>query len=319
MTLALLVILLLGVALLLRLFLGETTASYILTLIGVLLAIFPGEVKILKSQAENLFAKMGLRKRLSLPFWFEDSFRFLDLSFLVTAILILLPAFFSTFDIALADMVDKGYIVFPKGSNGLYHLRQYAKGYLATPSLFAALALYGIYRGPRAKKIRLLSLCIATFVGVILAILLLAVLSGGWSGTDSLQEYLRRTNTTLPGGAAQVQIFLIFILLLLFCAALGFYTWIFAKIGSAISRGLRGIGNAGAEPRSRVDINTAGVEDISKALGVSIKVAQEIVARREKEPIVVAEDLLRISGIGRRTAERASAIFVFAGGDQHEN
>ena len=248
MTLALLGILLLGVALLLKLFFDETLVSFILSLLSILISLFSDEVKILRGQAEKMLARVGLRRRVSLPFWFGDSFRFLDLSFLVTAILILLPAFFSSFEIALADMVAKGYIIFPKGSNGLYHLRLYAQGYLATPSIFGALALYGIYRGPRDKGTRLLSLCIATFVGVTLAILLLAALRGGWSGADDLQDYLRRTGATLPEGAAQAQIFLLVTLLLMFCTALGFYTWIFVKIGSGISRGLRRIGHADAEP-----------------------------------------------------------------------
>lgn len=247
MPIALLIIFLLGLALVLRLVFEEATASYILAVMSILISVFYDEVRELRGRAEKIFSIIRLPKRFSIPSWITGSFDFLDLTFLLAALIVLLPAFFATFDGALADMVAKKYIVFPGEGDGFDHLRRYAMGYLAMPSMLAALTLYGIYRGPREKKVGVLSLCLSALFGFVLAILLLATLRGRWAGVEGLERYLQEVGANLPSGAVYALFLFIVVLLLVISVALGVYTWMLIVIREKISQRLRGLSDHGSK------------------------------------------------------------------------
>lgn len=234
-----------GVAMLLKLLLEETLAGYILSLLSLvtafLVSVYPDELRILRERAEVALAKIPPLRRTSFLQWASRRLRLFDLSLLITAILLLVPAFFSSFEIALADMQSKGYIVFPENSQGIYHLKIYALGYLATPSLFLALALYGLYRASRESRVSLLEIFLSTLLGFIMAILLASIVRGSWSGPDGLRQFLETANAELPAGAAASLVVLIFVVLLASSAVFGLYTWMFTKIGAGMLKALHGL------------------------------------------------------------------------------
>jgi hypothetical protein len=198
-------------------------------------------MRILRERAEATLARIRPLGRPTLLRWVSEKLRFFDLSLLVTAILVLIPAYFASFESALADMASKGYIIFPENSDGIYHLKLYALGYLATPSLFLALALYGLYRASRESKVSFLELFLSTLLGFVMAIALTSIVRGDWSGLDGLRQFLETSNAELPEGAAVALVVLIFVLLLTSTAALGLYTWVFTRIGARILRALEAV------------------------------------------------------------------------------
>lgn len=63
-----------------------------------------------------------------------------------------------------------------------------------------------------------------------------------------------------------------------------------------------------AESIVRIDLNTASVEQLTTLPGIGIKRAQAIVRRREIRRFRWPRDLLRVSGIGRRTFFRLKPL-----------
>ncbi|MHC4294999.1 MAG: helix-hairpin-helix domain-containing protein [Planctomycetota bacterium] len=49
---------------------------------------------------------------------------------------------------------------------------------------------------------------------------------------------------------------------------------------------------------SRINVNTASIEELSTISGISLELAEAICARREKQPFVRIEELIEIAGIG---------------------
>jgi competence protein ComEA len=56
--------------------------------------------------------------------------------------------------------------------------------------------------------------------------------------------------------------------------------------------------------REPIDVNRAGVEDLTKLPGVGPKLAQRIIDERAKKPFLAVDDLRRVSGIGPKTIEK---------------
>ena len=64
-------------------------------------------------------------------------------------------------------------------------------------------------------------------------------------------------------------------------------------------------GAAGDQKAARININTAGVEELTALPGIGPSYARRIVEYREKNgPFKRVEDLLNVQGIGEKTLER---------------
>jgi competence protein ComEA len=65
-----------------------------------------------------------------------------------------------------------------------------------------------------------------------------------------------------------------------------------------------GVAAAGWAQNAKVNINTAGVEELTQLEKVGEKVAQRIVAYREAEGLFAApEELMKVKGIGQKVFE----------------
>jgi len=64
-------------------------------------------------------------------------------------------------------------------------------------------------------------------------------------------------------------------------------------------------GAAGEEKTARINLNTAGVEELTTLPGIGPSYAKRIVEYREKNgPFKRVEDLLNVQGIGEKTLEK---------------
>lgn len=61
----------------------------------------------------------------------------------------------------------------------------------------------------------------------------------------------------------------------------------------------------------RVDVNTADAATLQLLPGVGPSIAQRIIEERQRRRFDSADDLLRVDGIGPRTAERMTPYIVF--------
>jgi len=79
----------------------------------------------------------------------------------------------------------------------------------------------------------------------------------------------------------------------LFCALVGF----------PLGRDVRAAGGPGTAA-SRVDINSASVEELAQLPGIGPAKAQAIVTHRNEDPFRKPEDLLKVKGIGDKLYEQ---------------
>ena len=74
-------------------------------------------------------------------------------------------------------------------------------------------------------------------------------------------------------------------------------------------------GTAAQEKAPRVNINTAGVEELTSLPGIGPSYAKRIVEFREKNgPFKKVEDLLNVQGIGEKTLEKIRDKVVVSSG-----
>lgn len=67
-----------------------------------------------------------------------------------------------------------------------------------------------------------------------------------------------------------------------------------------------------ADDAPRVELNSAGVEELCTLPGIGPKKAEAIIAYRERQPFTRVTQLLRIKGIGARTLERLRPFIYVA-------
>ncbi len=75
------------------------------------------------------------------------------------------------------------------------------------------------------------------------------------------------------------------------------------------------VGAGGEEKAARINLNTAGVEELATLPGIGPSYAKRIVEYREKNgPFKRVEDLLNVQGIGDKTLERIREKVIVSGG-----
>jgi competence protein ComEA len=62
----------------------------------------------------------------------------------------------------------------------------------------------------------------------------------------------------------------------------------------------------------KVNVNTAGVKDLTKLPGIGTKTAQNIIDyRQQHEPFQTPKDLLKVKGIGKKTLKKVENLISF--------
>lgn len=224
--------LLIAVSIVLRATVGESSAGFILTIVGILVTItYQKLVERLNYYDTQLAAKPIFRPIVEVVRRLSTKLVYADLVVLLIACLLVASTIFDAFVYAIEDLLSKGFLSFPRGDDGFVHLQLYLGGFVAIPLWFFSLSIFAFHKGFNSGSLALLKLVTTISIAFVSSVVLLSVLRGEFLASENYAAVAKANPETLPVGATAMPLAISFGLILSFWVISAFWTWAFSWIG----------------------------------------------------------------------------------------
>jgi hypothetical protein len=290
-----------------NLLLGSNWTGFVFGIIslicGTIVSLSTNEIKDLLSRLSQKYDQSSVAGNIlnKLKYVFSNIF-YLDLFLLTLSLMFLSYYFYSSIENTLTELNNQNYIAFPN-EKGKDHLMIYMRGNIALPLFLGALGLYGIFSGFQLRT-SFFKFLVASVLGMILSIVLVSLIKGGWTGITVIKKTEENNNIQLPD-AENVRILVFIGLLLFFALAFAIYVWVLAASVAFLKNRLT---TFTSEATNKQNINDATREALMEKLAVSSTVADEITSLKKR---ITIENLHSIRGVGNKTLEKAKQSFYF--------
>lgn len=164
-------------------------------------------------------------------------FQYIDLSFLLVAIGLVGIVIYNAFVASVDDLVNNGFIIFNKATDGYVHLQTYLGGFVLMPLLVFALGGYGFRRGFVARSGSFPKFLVAVITGALVMLGLLYAARGDSPASANTELLAHANPQAIPVGARSLAGFNSLGASVLFLVCLAAYAWVCSLVGRLVRAG----------------------------------------------------------------------------------
>ncbi|MCP4368880.1 MAG: hypothetical protein GY797_12315 [Deltaproteobacteria bacterium] len=125
---------------------------------------------------------------------------YLNLVFVLLALIFFLTYYAELITFTVDDLVEKGFLSFDKEQDGYIHIQTYIGGFVFMLPIAITLGIYGFIWGARGHKAEFPALMLSVFIAFLLAIVLLTLIRGEWTGATNYNLLARVNPELIPIG-----------------------------------------------------------------------------------------------------------------------
>lgn len=230
------VIFIVVITIVLHLTIGSVWTGYLLAIFGIIITItyieFGNINKVIQDKFPIQYLDTFIKKA-------SPYFGCADLSAILFSTLIFGWFIVEAFVYSVQDLTAKGYLYFPRGDDGIIHLKTYITGFAILPTIMLALATYGFVSGYKRKNATFTKIFIAVTTGFIMYMLIMSILSGNYDVMQGYYVLAKVNSNTLPIGATSLSLLIVLGIIFITCLFWSVYVYAFIALGRAVYYGYK--------------------------------------------------------------------------------